>query len=211
MCRFQNYRAVNFIILALMSVSSFSSCSSPKLQSSQKVLTHYQQNKSLHLHPLITNVKIPPDFFNELFPGYLNGITTALQLPATSTLSALQLAELVELVRQSKATGTIYEVSVLAWGSDKKDLKGSAARNIDSIKETLMPLVRHPAYKPSAVFASYNMEVSPSLGTKLLQTKEARIKSHFLKIDSTKMFSQVMIAISTSEQKNFVHPEMTVL
>lgn len=158
--------------------------------------------------PLIEGVEIPREFFDELYPDYSRGITIVLTLPKNSeTLSKAQINEIKELFKQSKAAGALHQVSIFAWGSDKENLKQSAALNLEKVRAVIAP---HLTTAPVLV-STYNMEDVPTWASRLLMSKEARMKAYFSKIQKAKMFSKVIIGVSTTDQKTFVHPEMVSL
>lgn len=196
-----------FVFVFIMQFSVFG-CSSQKL--SQKPTAELQINENqevVQTKPLIDDVEIPRDFFDEIYPGYTRGITVVLTVSTNEKLSASQLKEIKELFQQSKAAGALHEVHILAWGSDRNDLSHSAAMNIEKVRAAIVP---HFERTPVLV-TSYNMEDTPAWASRLLMSKEARMRSYFSRIEKAKMFSKVIIGVSTTDQKSFVHPEMVSL
>lgn len=205
------YTTTRIAFIILFSLQLFnSSCSTHKI-STKTNNTDLQPNGKgdvIATQPLIDNVEIPSDFFEDIFPNYTRGITVVLTINNdTKTLTPLQQAEINELFKQSKASGALHEIHILAWGSDKNNLARSAALNIEKVRTVAVPHLD----RPTSLVTAYNMDIVPSWASRLLMSKEARIRAHFTRIDKTKMFSKVIIGVSTTDQKNFMHPDMISL
>lgn len=198
---------LTFAFVFIMQLSVFG-CSSQKLSHKQAQDLQVNEHKEVvQTTPLIDDVEIPRDFFDEIFPDYTRGITIVLTVSSAEKLAPAQLEEIKELFQQSKAAGSLHQVHILAWGSDRKDLSHSAAMNIEKVRAAIVP---HFDRTPVLV-SGYNMEDTPTWASRLLMSKEARMRSYFSRIEKAKMFSKVIIGVSTTDQKTFVHPEMVSL
>ncbi len=207
--KLENLTAIlTLLFVFTMQVAVFG-CSSKRISSqSAQDLQVNEQNEIVQTKPLVENVEIPHDFFDEIFPDYTRGITIVLTVPtADAKLSQEQMEEIKELFQQSKAAGSLHQVHILAWGSDRTDLSHSAAMNIEKVRAAIVPhLDRAPV-----LVSGYNMEDTPSWASRLLMSKEARMRAYFSRIEKAKMFSKIIIGVSTTDQKTFVHPEMVSL
>lgn len=183
-------------------------CSTQKVQApiAQELQTN-SQGEVVRTKPLVANADIPKEFYEEIYPDYTRGITTAITVPASGKLSKEQLQEIEELLIQSKNSGAIHQISVLAWGNDNDNLEASAARSLEAVRVALVPHLE----KSTALISSYNMEQDASWTARLFMSKQARMKSYFSKMDRSKMFSKVIIGVSTTDKQTYAHPEMVSL
>lgn len=204
------YTTIMFTFIILFAVQLFiSGCSTNRISPpSNNELQPDDNGNVVATQPLIDDVDIPRTFYDDIYPDYTRGITIVLNIDAnTKALTPSQLNEIKELFMQSKASGTLHQVHILAWGSDKKNLAASAALNIEKVRAAVMPQLD----RPTVLVSTYNMDTVPSWASRLLMSKEARMRAHFSRIDKAKMFSKVIIGVSTTDQTTFVHPEMVSL
>lgn len=211
MRRSTNYSQMFLVTCLLLFVAQIflAGCSSQKLQTSatsQELQTN-SANEVVTTQPLIDGVEIPRDFFDELYPGYTRGITIVLSLPSNGQLSTAQLQEIDELFLQSKASGSLHQVHILAWGYDKNNRERSAAKALEHLRVAITPYLQ----KTTALISSHNMEDPPSWTSRMLMSKPARMKSYFSDVDKNRMFTKVIIGVSTTDRKTYVHPEMVSL
>lgn len=184
-----------------------SACSSKRIHASSKELQTNANGKIVATSELIEGVDVPQEFYEEVYPDYSRGITIVQTLPSSGELTVAQQKELRELFAQAKNSGSIHQVHVLAWGYEKDNRNRAAAIALEKMRVAITPHLE----KTTAIIVSYNMEQSPSWTARLFMSKEARMKAYFKGADQGKLFSKVIIGVSTTDRKTFVHPELVSL
>ncbi len=205
----QNLKLIfSMVALFFCAFLVISGCSSKRLQPAGT--TDLQTNADgdvVRTTPLVEGVNLSPQFYEEMYPEYTRGITIVLNLPADGILTAEQKKEIHELFKQSRATGAIHQVHVLAWAFDRENKVRSASESLERVRAAVTPHLE----KTTALINSFNMEDSASWTARLLMNKQARMKSHFAHVDKNSMFRKIIIGVSTTERKSYVHPEMVSL